>query len=126
MQFGQQEETISICPFPLKTQMMHTEIPEKQQARKNLGLQDRFTVLLNLGGGEGIGTTDFLEEVQKKETLIGKLSQSEHSVAARNYITSVFVRNSHLFLFLLPVLLTISRTISVRAMSKLERQGQMP
>ena len=59
MQFGQREETISICPFPLKTQMMHTEIPQKQQARKNLGLQDRFTVLLNLGG-EGIGTTDFL------------------------------------------------------------------
>jgi processive 1,2-diacylglycerol beta-glucosyltransferase len=65
MRFGQREETISICPFPLKTQMMHTEIPQKQQARKNLGLQNRFTVLLNLGG-EGIGTTDFLEEVQKR------------------------------------------------------------
>ncbi len=82
MQFGQQEETISICPFPpLKTQMMHTEIPEKQQARKNLGLQDRFTVLLNLGGGEGIGTTDFLEEVQKRNLdwqiiTVGTLSSS--------------------------------------------------
>ncbi|RFU94718.1 UDP-N-acetylglucosamine--LPS N-acetylglucosamine transferase [Sphaerochaeta halotolerans] len=80
MQFGQQEETISICPFPLKTQMMHTEIPEQQQARKKLGLQDRFTVLLNLGG-EGIGTTDFLEEVQRRNLdwqiiTVGTLSSS--------------------------------------------------
>jgi processive 1,2-diacylglycerol beta-glucosyltransferase len=80
MAFGQEEKTISICPFPLKTQMMHTAFPEKQQARKNLGMMDRFTVLLNMGG-EGIGTTDFLEEVQKRNLdwqiiTVGTLSSS--------------------------------------------------
>jgi processive 1,2-diacylglycerol beta-glucosyltransferase len=43
-------------------------------------MMDRFTVLLNLGG-EGIGTTDFLEEVQKRNLdwqiiTVGTLSSS--------------------------------------------------
>ncbi|MGH0052618.1 MAG: UDP-N-acetylglucosamine--LPS N-acetylglucosamine transferase [Sphaerochaetaceae bacterium] len=80
IQFGQKKETISICPFPLKSQMMLTTIPEKQTARNTLGLQNRFTVLLNLGG-EGIGNTDFLEEVQRRNLdwqiiTVGMLSSS--------------------------------------------------
>ncbi|MGE4453041.1 MAG: UDP-N-acetylglucosamine--LPS N-acetylglucosamine transferase [Sphaerochaeta sp.] len=78
--FGQKEQTIKICPFPLKSQMMLTEIPVKMEARKRLGLENRFTVLLNLGG-EGIGNTDFLEEVQRRRLswqviTVGSLSSS--------------------------------------------------
>ncbi|NCC90405.1 MAG: UDP-N-acetylglucosamine--LPS N-acetylglucosamine transferase [Spirochaetia bacterium] len=77
---GQKEETISLCPFPLKTEMMFSQPLEKGEARTLLGLEDKFTVLLNLGG-EGIGTTDFLEEVVKQGLdwqiiTVGNLSPS--------------------------------------------------
>lgn len=77
---GQKEDTISICPFPLKSSLMLNKPLGKQEARKKLGLEDRFTVLLNLGG-EGIGTTDFLEEVEKRGLewqiiTVGKLSST--------------------------------------------------
>ena len=52
----------------------------KEEARKKLGLEEKFTVLLNLGG-EGIGKTDFLDEVQKRGLdwqviAVGTLSKS--------------------------------------------------
>ncbi len=80
IKFGQKEETISICPFPLKTELMFFQILEKQEARAKLGLKDTFTILVNLGG-EGIGTTDFLEEVQSRGLpwqviTLGKLSST--------------------------------------------------
>lgn len=82
---GQPEETISICPFPLKKAMRDINALSKQDARKKLHLQDKFTVLLNLGG-EGIGKTDFLEEVTRRNLdwqviAVGTLSKS----TARRY-----------------------------------------
>jgi processive 1,2-diacylglycerol beta-glucosyltransferase len=62
---GQPEKSITICPFPLKTELMQAPKISKQEARKKLGLRDCFTVLLNLGG-EGIGNSDFLEEVVRR------------------------------------------------------------
>ena len=77
---GQPEETITICPFPLKQSMMHFTPLSKQDARKKLGMKDMFTVLVNLGG-EGIGKTDFLEEVEKRKLpwqiiTVGALSKT--------------------------------------------------
>ncbi len=77
---GQPEQTISICPFPLKKTMRDLATLTKEQARKKLGLEEKFTVLLNLGG-EGIGKTDFLEEVQQRGLdwqviAVGTLSKS--------------------------------------------------
>ena len=77
---GQPENSISICPFPLKKSMRNLKTLSKEQARKKLGLEDKFTVLLNLGG-EGIGKTDFLEEVQQRGLdwqviAVGTLSKS--------------------------------------------------
>ena len=77
---GQPEETISICPFPLKKAMRNLKTLSKSEARKKLGLKDTFTVLLNLGG-EGIGKTDFLEEVKGRGLdwqviAVGTLSKS--------------------------------------------------
>ncbi|SMP46295.1 processive 1,2-diacylglycerol beta-glucosyltransferase [Sphaerochaeta associata] len=77
---GQPEHTIRICPFPLKTELMQSKPLSKQDARKKLGLDDCFTVLLNLGG-EGIGTTDFLDEVVERNLnwqiiTVGELSGS--------------------------------------------------
>lgn len=80
IQQGQPEETISICPFPLKKSMRNLKTLSKEEARKKLGLEDKFTVLLNLGG-EGIGKADFLEEVEKRGLdwqviAVGTLSKS--------------------------------------------------
>ncbi len=77
---GQPEETISICPFPLKKTMRDIKFLSKHEAREKLGLEDKFTILLNLGG-EGIGTTDFLKEIQNRGfdwqvITVGTLSQS--------------------------------------------------
>ncbi len=77
---GQPEQTIRICPFPLKTELMQSKPLSKQEARTKLGLKDCFTVLLNLGG-EGIGTADFLEEVADRKLhwqviTVGELSTS--------------------------------------------------
>jgi len=77
---GQPEHTIRICPFPLKTEFMLTKPLGRTEARRKLGLKECFTVLLNLGG-EGIGTTDFLDEVVKRNLnwqviTVGELSAS--------------------------------------------------
>ena len=77
---GQPEQTISICPFPLKKSMRDLKSLSKAEARKKLGLEDKFTVLLNLGG-EGIGKTDFLKEIQTRGLdwqviAVGTLSKS--------------------------------------------------
>ena len=77
---GQPEETIAICPFPLKKSMRNLKTLSKVEAREKLGLQDKFTILLNLGG-EGIGKTTFLKELQKRGLdwqviAVGTLSKS--------------------------------------------------
>ena len=63
---GQPNQSIRICPFPLKTELMFAPMLSKQEAREKLGLKDCFTILLNLGG-EGIGTSDFLEEIARRK-----------------------------------------------------------
>ena len=77
---GQPKDTITICPFPLKKEMRDLKPLTRQEARKKLHLDDKFTVLLNLGG-EGIGKTDFLEELIKQQfdwqvIAVGTLSKS--------------------------------------------------
>lgn len=77
---GQPEESLSICPFPLKKAMRDLKPLSMSDARKKLGLQEKFTLLLNLGG-EGIGKTDFLREIQKQGLdwqviAVGTLSKS--------------------------------------------------
>ncbi len=77
---GQPEKTISICPFPLKKSMRDLKTLSKDEARKKLGLEDKFTILLNLGG-EGIGTTEFLKEILERGLdwqviAVGTLSKS--------------------------------------------------
>ena len=56
---GQPEETISICPFPLRHQFETYSYTSRSEVRKKLGLPDRFTILCSLGG-EGIGSTHLL------------------------------------------------------------------
>jgi processive 1,2-diacylglycerol beta-glucosyltransferase len=77
---GQPASSIKICPFPLKSSIQLFTPLEKKEAREKLGLKNQFTVLLNLGG-EGIGNTDFLEEVVNRKlpwqiVTVGKLSKS--------------------------------------------------
>lgn len=62
---GQAPETVAVCPFPLQENLENYKPLEKEEARKKLGLENRFTVLFSLGG-EGIGNLDFLFILAKK------------------------------------------------------------
>ena len=64
---GQKKETLTICPFPLqkKFEKLKALNISKQEMRAKLGLEDKFTILYNLGG-EGIGSIDFLNEMAKR------------------------------------------------------------
>jgi processive 1,2-diacylglycerol beta-glucosyltransferase len=76
---GYREEQIKLCPFPLQTSIQVLVRTDKQSARKKLGLEvDRFTVLLNYGG-EGIGSTELLEELARRNlpwqvVIVGNLA----------------------------------------------------
>ena len=53
------------CPFPLQQSIERMEIVSKEEARKQLGLADRFTILYNLGG-EGIGSDHLIKQLVKE------------------------------------------------------------
>ena len=62
---GQNKETVSICPFPLQSYIKNSPHITQQEARKKLGLKNKFTVLFALGG-EGIGHPDFLYKMVER------------------------------------------------------------
>lgn len=69
-QMGQDPKTIEVCPFPLQRVLATSPKLSKKEARAKLGIaEDLFTVQLNLGG-EGLGTTGFLEELAKRSPTL--------------------------------------------------------
>lgn len=81
---GQPESTVSLCPFPLQQSMSNFERKSKQEMRAKLGLKDKFTVLLALGG-EGIGNADFLYKMVDRGynwqiVAIGGMSKSTNKL----------------------------------------------
>jgi processive 1,2-diacylglycerol beta-glucosyltransferase len=62
---GYRKEQVVFAPFPLQSSVQTMERLSKQEARKILNLEDRFTLLLNFGG-EGIGSTALVEELGKR------------------------------------------------------------
>ena len=56
---GQDEASLSVCSFPIQYKFESYVRCGQKEARKKLGLDDRFTILCSLGG-EGIGTTNLL------------------------------------------------------------------
>ena len=62
---GQSRESVVLSPFPLSKKFETMEKMGKKEARKALGLEDKFTILLNLGG-EGIGSPSFLYEMVRR------------------------------------------------------------
>ncbi|NCC90406.1 MAG: UDP-N-acetylglucosamine--LPS N-acetylglucosamine transferase [Spirochaetia bacterium] len=62
---GYRKEQVVFAPFPLQSSVQTMEMLSKQEARKLLNLEDRFTLLLNFGG-EGIGSTALVEELGKR------------------------------------------------------------
>ena len=61
---GQPENTLSICPFPLRLQFENYAYSSKAEIRRKLNLPDKFTILCSLGG-EGIGSTHLLYELAR-------------------------------------------------------------
>lgn len=56
---GESRAKSAVCPFPLQRQFDLCDKLSKADARKKLGLKDKFTILINLGG-EGIGNPAIL------------------------------------------------------------------
>ena len=59
MKRGQSPEKVSVCPFPIQYKFESYNPKSKEAARKELGLENKFTILLSLGG-EGIGSSALL------------------------------------------------------------------
>lgn len=65
VKMGQPADSVIISPFPLQKNIADSPILTKLEARKKLGLElELFTVQLNLGG-EGIGSIQLLEQLNK-------------------------------------------------------------
>ena len=62
---GQPESTVVLSPFPLSKKFETMEKVGKAEARRRLGLKDKFTILYNLGG-EGIGSPELLYSLEKR------------------------------------------------------------
>lgn len=80
---GQPEDTVALCPFPLQSYIQNYKPISQQEARKKLGLKDKFTILFALGG-EGIGHPDFLYKMVDRGynwqiVAIGGMSKSTNS-----------------------------------------------
>lgn len=63
---GQPKESIVVVPFPLQASIAHSPRLSKEEARRNLGLEQLFTLVINLGG-EGIGKANLIRHLAKKE-----------------------------------------------------------
>ena len=77
---GMEPSRATLCSFPLQHKFLHMETVDKNTVRTKLGLKDKFTMLLTLGG-EGIGSTEFVEHAAKRKLdiqvlLVGKISSS--------------------------------------------------
>ncbi len=77
---GYTEEQVRLSPFPLQPSIQQMEKLSKSEARKLLGLEDCFTLLLNLGG-EGIGSTALVKQLIKNKlawqvVVVGNLSEA--------------------------------------------------
>lgn len=77
---GYTPEQVRLFPFPLQTTIQQMEKLTRTQARQKLGLEDRFTLLLNLGG-EGIGSTALLKQLIQGKlayqvVVVGNLSEA--------------------------------------------------
>lgn len=62
-------EKVLRCAFPLRSDCYYHEPFSKQKARAKLKLNDKFTVMINLGG-EGIASTAIVDELAKRGTDI--------------------------------------------------------
>lgn len=60
---GQRRTSLCLCPFPLQYRMEHEKPLGKDEARKKLHIDDRFTMLFSLGG-EGIADISLLPELE--------------------------------------------------------------
>ncbi len=111
MRMGQDEDSISIVPFPLQQSIANGKRLSKQEARRLLSLDENlFTLQLNLGG-EGIGSLALLERLIKEnipmqvvilggitENAKARISRMAKSGSAVRIHTPGFVKNVNEYL----------------------------
>lgn len=62
--YGLSEDKVVLSPFPLQQNVKESRRYTKAEARALLGLEELFTIQLNLGG-EGLGSVHLIEELDK-------------------------------------------------------------
>ena len=77
---GQNKETVSICPFPLQSYIKNSPHITQQEARKKLGLKNKFTVLFALGG-EGIEGNKSLDIQLETENVWDRTDEERELVS---------------------------------------------
>ena len=109
---GEQEEKVLLCPFPLQQNIKESPVMSKEEARKKLGLDNVFTLQLNMGG-EGLGSLGLLEALASKTydlqiLILGNIDKKMKKEVARvksrasnsvKIITTGFVKNVNEYLF---------------------------
>ena len=109
---GEDPQKVRISPFPLQQNVKESPEMTKEEARAKLGLENIFTLQLNMGG-EGLGSLSLLEALAVKEydiqiLIVGgidnKLKKEVERVrekANRNIriITTGFVKNVNEYLY---------------------------
>jgi processive 1,2-diacylglycerol beta-glucosyltransferase len=104
------EKTV-LAPFPLQSSCLKSPKLTKSEARSNLELKEMFTLLINLGG-EGIGTIELIEKLEKKAlnvqvVLVGGMKERDKKSfkvlekRCKNVIVKVagFVDNIYAYLY---------------------------
>ena len=109
---GQDRDKSEICPFPLQQNVKESPRMSKNEARAKLGLDDVFTLQLNMGG-EGLGSLALLDALAKKDyeiqilvlgSIDKKMQKKVESIkrtAGKNVriIPTGFVKNVNEYLF---------------------------
>lgn len=108
---GLSDEQVVLAPFPIQSSCVSAPYLTKAEARTNLGLEQRFTILVNLGG-EGIGTVALVEELERRGSrvqavLVGgmqekartRLEELKHHCKVVTIHVSGFVDNIYDYLY---------------------------
>lgn len=91
----QPENTLELVPFPLQTSFRKYSPPTKAHARRMTGLsQDKFTILLTLGG-EGVGTMNIINYLYRSKLPVQVVILGNLDIPATMHVEKFRKRHPH-------------------------------
>lgn len=88
-------DRVVLSSFPIQTACLSVQQLSKREAREKVGLENQFTLLINLGG-EGIGTISIIEALERENAevqvvLVGGMNEKDTSRFAQLQAQCTFV-----------------------------------